>query len=431
LTHNDSKLSDKVAYLRFLYLKHGAEESELTELLVELVHFRMGMHQYGDALQLLREFLDYYDNHNIQTDRIVEIYLLSLNCIRELQIDDDPKLSYLYKKAENEIISFCRKEDNPDWYRYQMYLWHKEFIAANTVESERISRGLMEGLDRSRMLFNESEDFPGQVYTAYGLSIKKSKSGEAALSIFEQGVLHYPKSVYANASFKSQEANLMLSKDPRKALEKYQDLLEYVKDKNYPYHEVLHIKNDIAMASFFSNMYKEAEILAQKVISETSSMELLAQKGRAENILACCAIAEGNNIKKAKELLESSVVSLSLCRSYQFLWRSQFNLASVLISSGNKDVDEALTNIHSIFTRANNSFNSKIALDSESTIYQVNLACFMLLKELKNDTLYKEYYQKQDDSVKKKIEVLTNSSDWRSSFEGKIDTFNGIILTVG
>ena len=427
--NNKSRLSDKVAYLRFLYLKHDVVGSELAGLLIELVHFRMGMHQYSDALQLIREFLDYYDNHDVQTERIVEIYLMSLDCIRELQIDDDPNLSYLYKKTENEIISFCPKEENPDWYRYLLHLWHREFITANTKESIRISRGLMEGLDRSRALFSEAEDFPGQVYTAYGLSVKKIQSGEAALSIFEQGVLHYPKSVYANASFKSQEANLMLSKNSEIALKKYQKLLEYVKDKDYPYHEVLHIENDIAMASFFSGMYKEAAIMAQKVISKATSIELLAQKGRAENILACCAIASVNDIKKAKELLESSIASLSLCRSYQFLWRSQFNLASVHIFS--KDEDEALINIRSILDRVNKSFSSKIISDPESTLYQVNLACFMLLKESENIELYSEYYQKQDDSVKKKLAELTNNSDWRSNFVGKIRTFNGIILTVG
>lgn len=429
--NNKSKLSDEVAYLRFLYLRHDAEGSELSGLLIKLVHFRIVMHQYGDALQLIKEFLNYYDKHDIQTKKIVEICLLSLRCIRELQIDDDPNLSYLYERTENEIISVYPEKETPYWYRYQLYLWHREFIAANTEEAERISFGLMEGLERSKGLFYESEDFPGQVYTAYGLSIKKTQSGKAALSVFEQGVLHYPKSVYANASLKSQEANLMLGKDPEKSLKKYQELKKYVKGKNYPHHEVLHIENDIAMASFFNRMYKEADILAQKVISEASSIELLAQKGRAENILACCAIASNNDTEKAKELLESSVASLSLCRSYQFLWRSQFNLASVLISSRNKDEDEAIVNIRSIFDRANKSFYSKIASDSKSTIYKVNLACFMLLKETENITLYSEYYQKQDDTVKKELEKLTVNPDWRSYFAGKINTFNGIILTVG
>ena len=395
------------------------------------------MHQYKDALkELLRciqkckeDGLFFSSNIN---DTLIEIVMSALLCIRELHEENNSDYEYIYTLAENGIILADPEiNNNKLWYIYQLLIWHKSFVVGKLENSLCISKELYDSLKGSIVLFCESDDYPGQVYNAYGLSVKMIYGGEQAEKIFEEGIRLYPNSHYAKAALLSQQGNQLLKCNPTSAIEKYKELLNEVEGKSYPYQEILHSKTDISMAFFLSGKYTMSMTWANESIKEATSINMLSEKGRAKNIYGCCQAAK----KQYSECIDSfreSVLLLGTVKSTLYLWRAQLNLASALLYD--KDgKDEAISLLNKVLDELENTFESKIQKDNTSVPYQGLLLVLMYFYELKEDKLI--------DRIKKKFEntmiiedfsnLIVFQKDWRNQFNSKVINCSGIVLVTG
>lgn len=419
--------------LNILYIIGNRTEIPMKTL--QVVNSLMRMHQYQDALsELLRCIKTVEENKPstfITDDTFIQILLLTLTCIRELHEENNTNYEFVYSLTEKTIIlKNADLKKNKFWYEYQLMQWHKKFVIGNLKDALEISKELYISLKRTSCLFDDAQDYPGQVYNAYGLSIKISNSGEEAEKIFFEGKTLYPQSYYAQAALLSQEGNQLLKYNPSSAINKYQKLLETVKNKQYPYQEVLHTKIDIAMAFFLSGKFYESEIWSKESSEEASSINMLSQKGRAKNIYGCCLTAQ-KQYPKCIEVFEESITLLEMSKSIIYLWRAQLNLASVLFFQSEK-IELAKQLLQNVLDTLQYTFASKIKEDKHSVPYHGLLLVLMYLYELEEyQTIDKVKSIFGGTPIIDDFSNLLGQKDWRNYFNNKVICYAGIVLVTG
>lgn len=388
----------------------------------------MEMHQYQDAFTELLRYIEFTRKSN---EMSLEILFSSLDCIRELHEENNADYEFIYDLVEkNIILKYMDFEKNKFWYKYQLILWHKNFVLGNLQKALKISTKLYNSLGNSAELFEDEEDYPGQVYNAYGLSVKMCSSGDDAYLIFKEGVNRYPCSYYAQAALLSQEGNQLLKRNPEEAAEKYKQLIEIAKGKQYPYQEVLHTKTDIAMSFFLSGKFYQSKLWAQRSIEEASALNMYSQKGRAENIYGCCLAAEMHyetSIKKFRE----SIYLLEISKSELYLWRAQLNLATVLLLQSENE-EKAKQLLFKVLNTLKNVFAVKITKDKQSVPYHGMLLVLRYLYDLNELQIVNDVklcFSGTD--LIADFSRLLAEKDWRSQFRTKVIYYSGIVLVTG
>lgn len=393
-----------------------------------ITHLLMEMHQYQDAFT---ELLRYIEVTKKSTEIPLEILFSSLDCIRELHEENNANYEFIYDLVEkNIILKYVDFEKNKFWYKYLLILWHKNFVSGNLQKALKISLNLYDSLKNSADLFEDEEDYPGQVYNAYGLSVKMCSSGDDAYLIFKEGVNRYPCSYYAQAALLSQEGNQLLKRNPEEAAEKYKQLIEIVKGKRYPYQEVLHTKTDIAMSFFLAGKFYQSKLWAQRSIEEASALNMYSQKGRAENIYGCCLAAE-RSYETSIEKFRESIYLLEISKSELYLWRAQLNLASVLLlQSENKEKAREL--LFKVLKTLKNMFAVKITKDRQSVPYHGMLLVLRYLYDLNELQIVNDVKLRfSGTDLIADFSRLLAEKDWRSQFRTKVIYYSGIVLVTG
>ena len=390
--------------------------------------FLMKMHQYRDAFTELLRYIEFTEKSN---EISLEILLFSLDCIRELHEENNADYEFIYNLVEeNIILEYVDFEKSKFWYKYQLMIWHKNFVMGNLQEALKISTKLYDSLEDVADLFEDEEDYPGQVYNAYGLSVKMCSSGEDAYLIFQEGSKRYPCSYYIHAALLSQEGNQYLKYNPDEAAKKYKQLIEIVKNKQYPYQEVLHTKTDIAMSFFLSGKFHQSKLWAQRSIEEASALNMYSQKGRAENIYGCCLAAQAEYESSIEKFWES-IYLLEISKSELYLWRAQLNLASVLLlESQNKEKVKEL--LLTVLNTLKNKFTAKIMKDTQSVPYHGMLLVLRYLYDLEElqiiNDLKLHFY---GTNLASDFSRLLSEEDWRSQFRTKVICYAGTVLVTG
>lgn len=395
---------------------------------LRITHLLMEINQYKDAFT---ELFRYIEITRKSSKISLEILLSALICIRELHEENNTAYEFIYDLFEkNIILEYMDLEKSKFWYKYQLMLWHKNFVIGNLQEAFEISKELYDSLENAVNLFEDEEDYPGQVYNAYGLSVKMCSSGDDAYLIFQEGVERYPCSYYAQAALLSQEGNQLLKCNPVKAAEKYKKLLETVKGKQYQYQEILHTKTDIAMSFFLSGKFHQSKLWAQRSIEEASTLNMYSQKGRAENIYGCCLVAQmryETSIEKFKE----SIYLLETSKSELYLWRAQLNLASVLLfqSENSKEVKQLL---FKVLDTLKDMFATKIKKDKQSVPYHGLLLVLRYLYDLgEHQAINDVKIRFSDTDLETDLSRLLVEKDWKSQFKTKVICYSGIVLVTG
>ena len=309
-------------------------------------------------------------------------------------------------------------------------LWHKNFVIGNLQEAFKISKELYDSLENVVNLFEDEEDYPGQVYNAYGLSVKMCSSGDDAYLIFQEGVELYPCSYYAKAALLSQEGNQLLKCNPTKAAEKYIKLIETVKGKQYQYQEILHTKTDIAMSFFLSGKFYQSKLWAQRSIEEASTLNMYSQKGRAENIYGCCLAAQ-MRYEASIEKFQESIYLLEMSKSEIYLWRAQLNQASVLLVES-ENSERAKQLLAKVLNTLKNMFATKIKKDKQSVPYHGLLLVLRYLYDLGEDqTVNDVKLCFSDTDLAADFSRLLAEKDWKSQFKTKVICYSEIVLVTG
>ena len=350
--------------------------------------------------------------------------------MRELHIENEKRYEYLFQLAEKCILlNNPNITQNKFWYKYSLFKWHKDFIVGKFEEAYKISEDLYSTLPQVAEFFEQHDDYAGQVYNAHGLSIKMINSGNAAELFFEKGLEKYPNSYYTKAALLSQTGNRLLKTDPTAACKKYLHLLKTVKGKEYPFQEVLHTRIDVAMSSFLAVDFAVATEWAKESSDIASSVGIYVQKGRALNILGCCQAAEGF-YEKSIDTFKESLLLLSLYKAMIYLWRAQLNLASILLTIGNKE--EAFLLLHEVIAILQKHFMVKIRVDNMSVPYQSLLLILMYLQEENCKEEIKHILSQVGvSSIKKDFLQLSKCRNWKEAFHNKVICYNSIVLVTG
>lgn len=422
------------AYVELELLYILSEFDDIPSCTVNVISLLADGKQYKKAIETAERYINFSESTvpkvAIRDTILLQISLQALQCMRELHEENAEEYKYLFQLAQKYILM-----NNPDtasnknWYKYQLLLWHKEFVMGEFEKAYNISKKLFSELPQSSALFDESEDYVGQVYNAHGLSIKMIEGGYPAETFFEEGVKKYSHSYYTKAALLSQKGNRLLKTEPALACQKYMKLLEVIKGKEYPFQEILHTRIDVAMSSFLAGNIDVAVEWSKDSADIASSVGIYMQKGRALNILGCCQAVEGQYFKSIKSFTESSWL-LSHSKATIYTWRAQLNLASVFLKIGKKE--EAFSKLDEVLYVLQTHFKTKMKVDKMSVPYKSFLLILMylfeenkiektknILKEIGEETIAEDFLQ------------LSKNKNWREDFRGKVKYHNEIVLVTG
>lgn len=390
--------------------------------------------QYKKAIETAIRYLDFSEKQESDFSQkdiwLVQILLQALQCIRELHEENEEKYAVVYQVSKKYILlNNPDSTKNKNWYIYRLLLWHKEFIAGKFEKAYQISKILFDELEMAITLFEESDDYAGQVYNAHGLSIKMIHGGKTAEEFFRIGVEKYSNSYYAKAALLSQIGNRLLKTAPQLACKKYMELLETIKGKEYPFQEILHTRIDVAMASFLTGDFEVAIEWSKESVNIASSVGIYVQKGRALNILGCCQAAKGLFVESV-DIFKESFSLLSLSNAIIYVWRAQLNLASALLAMGKKE--EAFPKLYAVLEILQTFFIAKIKADKKSVPYQSLLLILLYLhEENKKEKIEKVLEQIGEKTIAEDFFRLSEIENWKEAFHEKVICYNTIVLVTG
>lgn len=422
------------AYIELDLLYILKKSNDIPVCTLKVISLLIDDRQYRKAIEIAETYINFLENSgpalSSNSTMLIQILLQTLQCIRELHAGNEEKYEAIFQLAEEQILL-----DNPDtssnknWYKYQLFLWYKEFTIGKFEAAYKISENLFSQLQQAAALFEEVEDYAGQVYNAHGLSIKMIEGGASAKCFFEEGVKKYPNSYYAKAALLSQEGNFLLKTEPTLACQKYMELLETIKGKDYPFQEILHTRIDVAMASFLAGNFNVATVWSKDSAAIAATVGIYEQKGRALNILGCCQAAEGN-YPESIDAFQGSSELLSLAKATIYIWRAQLNWASVLLAIGNKE--EAFSKLDEVLYVLQTNFKTKIKVDKMSVPYKSILLILMYLYEEKSIEKVKEIiYEIGEEVIEEDFLQLSEIENWKETFREKVKCYNGIVLVTG
>lgn len=425
--HKETDERYSLIELDILYILEDFEK--ILDKMLHITYCLMEMHQYNDALRELLKYIQTLQNNTMSLS--LQVLFRALNCIRELHEENNEKYTFIYELTEEIILlEYTNFEETKFWYKYQLMLWHRNFVMGNLRKAFSISESLYNSLEIVSPLFEFKEDYPGQVYNAYGLSTKMCNSGRNAYDIFKEGAQRYPSSYYVRAALLSQEGNQLLKCNPDAAAEKYKELIKTVNGELYPYQEVLHTKIDIAMSFFLAGKFRQSQIWVKKAIEESSTLNMYFQKGRAENIYGCCLAAQAD-YNNSMEKFQNSIYLLEMSKSQLYLWRAQLNLASVLFfrNPGDEKVKPLL---HKVLHTFKEIFMEKIKKDRQSVPYSALLLILRYLYDLKEyETIIKAKKDFFSADLGTDFSRLLIQKDWKNQFKTKVICYSEIVLVTG
>lgn len=362
--------------------------------------------------------------------RHLEILLFTLTCILELHEENNRNFDEVFDETEVAIITYYG--DNKDYFelRYQLALWEKFFNNGEFEKAYNISRKLYDKWIESKAIIPDDNDYPGQIYRVYGLSLKMSEGGEKAEQIFLEGTQLYKNSFYAKASLLSQQGNALLKTNPLEAAITYQELLNIVAGEKFLYQEELHTRIDIAMSYFLAEEYGIGKRLSEEAIRIASSIGVFMQKGRALNILGCCLAAQGK-LNESFTFFQDAITCLKESNATIFLWRAELNLASILLLDKETIVEarEILSNVTQVLL---NTFKTKIVVDEESVPFNSMLLIMMYLQELDDTFALNNLLDAfRETPLSNRYYSMKDIPEWRNLFHNKVKFSETVILVTG
>lgn len=223
------------------------------------------------------------------------------------------------------------------------------------------------------------------IYWAYALSHKRKTTIEQAIEDYKDGLKKYPDSTILNVGLKLHQAHTYLRKQPEKACEICESIMENMKADDCPYHEILQTRIDIVMSKFYAGLYSQALDECEEVLQIASSVNASYQMGRLYNIFAAGLLlmentdsAETYFIRAYHEFQESG--------NHLFAWRADFNLAQVLWRHGKKK--EAVEKFKALYKGGIPNLKER---SQNLTLENAEMVAFLYtVRFLKEKGLYKE-----------------------------------------
>lgn len=256
---------------------------------------------------------------------------------------------------------------------------------------------------RQEMYSCENIELLGRLCIGHALAIKEMDGYEAAKIDFEDLIEKYPASKLLKGEYLVHLSCMELDSNPNKAYEYTKQVIDMFKDENmhleYP---LFHKYVDLAMELLFAKRYIEAKESAYTALELATSNGILAEEGRAKNILGCCEYLINGEIDYSINLIKSSCFLLEKSFYIPYLWRSRINLATFYIMSG--DYNNALPYLLSAENHLLTKVKDKIMNDIRKKLFHSSREYIALLLI---GVYYKKYY---DNKYFQEIKIKINAN---------------------
>ena len=253
--------------------------------------------------------------------------------------------SYNHALKKYSLFGNCDKSNYNFFYKY---ICSQYFFRNGEYEKSKEFCSIIKDKKIIKYEYSEKDiELIGKLCVGYALSIKSTEGYSKAKSDFEESLLLYPESKILKGEYLVHLSCMELDLNPQKAIYYTKKVIDLFQDNHldleYP---LFHKYGDLAMELFFSKNYKEARLESNNAINLAMANGIIAEEGRAQNILACCEYMLDKDINNAIYLLKSSCFLLEKSYYIPYLWRSRINLATFYLKD--KKFDEALTYILSV-----------------------------------------------------------------------------------
>lgn len=312
-------------------LKKEKQYTALKKGLIHAVEIAESSHNRTKEIEYLIELLDIM---TIQKEIVTEE---ALKYISKLEYYSNCRI--LPEEAEFARVFFVLKRD----FKLGLY-------ALKNSTTIQVAKNYYENCI-SQKIINNVDDWLGRICSCYALFVKSTQGNEFALKIFENALKVFPNSFDLRREYFSHIACMQLFKEPLKAYDNYQKILDLFKTEAsgsaaLPFHEY----GDLAMSKLIANDFEHALLLANEALEIARANGLLDEEGRCLNILGCIEWCQGNLLLAESRFYEAMIIMrYSNCTHY--VWRSQLNVLQLSLVTGNYTHERVniLENLYSDF----------------------------------------------------------------------------------
>lgn len=419
---------EKNEYERIKLIELYFIRSEWEEIVIsysEIIKILKSTCQFSVAYEIMKKVIAAYgnikDNFYNQNKLFYSGYLDALQIYLELSV----YLKYIGQPSEKKIIdcfyhalkkySIISDYDNLKYTYFYNYICSQYFFRNGEYEKSKEFCEIIEDKKITKSEYSEKEtELIGKLCVGHALSIKSTEGYSKAKKDFEKSLLLYPESRILNGEYLVHLSCMELDSNPKKAIYYTRKVIDLFQDNHlaleYP---LFHKYGDLAMELFFSKNYKEARLESNNAINLARVNGIIAEEGRAQNILACCEYMLDKDINNAIYLLKSSCFLLEKSYYIPYLWRSRINLATFYIKE--EKYDKALTYILSVKKYIlENTFQS-VTNAIENNLFHSSREYIALL--LVGVYLKKYYKSKYFDEIQRKLNSKV--------YEEHVDKING------
>ncbi len=371
----------------------------LWEILVKELYYQhefFSIIKYGDIAVKCYENLEL---GNKDTNQQIKIIISILDAYIQIRI--------LNTKHFNDLI--CQFETICNLHKYYedgsilkakflFYKWNKLFYGAEIEESYKVINKAKQIIEKINC---NDTILCGNIHWAYALSHKRITSIEQAIKDYENSLKKYPESTILKIGLSLHKAHTYLRKQPDTARSICQNLLESIKNKDCPFHEILQIRIDIIMAEFYLKQYDKALEDCKEVLQIARSVNAAYQMGRLYNIYAACVLMFGDE-KEAFDYFTKARYEFQESGNILFEWRAIFNMAQLLLRTGQHQ--DALEYFYKLF---NNGIPNLSERAEKLSLENTEMAAFLYtVRILKENGQYKENKLTKILSVNNKYTVM-------------------------
>lgn len=358
---------DRLKILDILYLCD--DWSRLITDYKESILYLKNSYQFKIAYSYMKKIIEAFNNLFSMTMELkfYEDYLDALQIYFQLSAF----LKYISQPSEKEwidkyleILKFYKFLSNKDASRYdlfynyicsQYYFKNSHYLTAKNfceiVHDKKLEKLLMDNID-----------ITGKLCIGYALAVKEIKGYDAAKDEFEALLAIYPDSLNLKGEYWVHLSCMALDNNPISAYRYTSDVVKlYEKENMQIEYPLFHKYVDLAMELLFAKDYESGKRSSFRALELAMTNGIIAEEGRAKNILACCEYMLNEDIDYIINLLISSCFLLEKSYYSPYLWRSRINLATFFIKKGS--FDDALPYLLSVEHYLFESAGEKIRSD--------------------------------------------------------------------
>lgn len=295
-------------------LKKEKQYTPLKRGLIQAISIAKTSHNCIQEIEYLIELLDIITIKKEIASKEAEKYIAQLNYYSQcgiLNVRDKFALDFFKFKRDFKLGTYT-KQENTSIHKARIY--YERCVCQELTDN--------------------TDDWLGRICSCYALFVKSTHGNEAALGVFENSLKVFPNSFDLRREYYSHIGCMQLFKEPIKAFENYQNILNLFKDEVpdlavLPFHEY----GDLAMSQLIAKNFDYAYLLVGNALEIARSNGLLDEEGRCLNIRGCVEWCQGN-----LELAETSFREATTIMHYSgyihYVWRSQLNSLQLSLITG-------------------------------------------------------------------------------------------------